>query len=165
MNNDQYVFTTSCTFDAPRDLVWKAYTDAEQLKRWFGPKDFPVFSSQLDLRPQGEYHYGMRGADGAEMWGKWVFREIEAPEKLVFVVHFSDAEGNITRHPGSKHWPLETLSTITFEEHQGKTTVKVKWEALNATAQETQTFKDGSESMEMGLKGTFEQLAAYLKEL
>ena len=76
-------FVISREFDAPRERVWKAWTDVEQLKQWFSPKGFTVIAAKMDLRPGGSYHYGMRAPNGQEMWGKWVFREVKAPERLV----------------------------------------------------------------------------------
>ena len=103
-------------FDAPRDLVWKAFTEPERMKEWWGPKGFTVIASKMDLRPGGSYHYGMKAPNGSTMWGKFVFREIVAPERMVFINSFSDEAGGITRHPMSPTWPLEMLSTFTFEE-------------------------------------------------
>jgi uncharacterized protein YndB with AHSA1/START domain len=155
-------FVISRTFDAPRELVWKAHTEREHLMRWFGPKGFTMSVATLDLRPGGVFHYCMRSPDGQEMWGKWTFREIVAPEKLVVVVSFSDAAGGITRHPMSPTWPLETLGTTTFAEHDDKTTLSVRWSALNATEIERKTFAESHDNMRMGWGGTFDQLADYL---
>ncbi len=69
----------SRVFDAPRDLVWKAFTEPERMKEWWGPKGFTVIASKMDLRVGGGYHYGMKAPDGAAMWGKFVFREITPP--------------------------------------------------------------------------------------
>lgn len=155
-------FVIARTFDAPRELVWKAFTERDQLMRWFGPKGFTMQFATLDLRPGGVFHYGLQSPDGKEMWGKWIFREIVKPERLVFVVSFSDAQGGVTRHPMSPTWPLETLSTNTFTEHEGKTTIAVRWSAINATDDERKTFDDSHEGMRMGWTGTMDQLAAYL---
>ena len=65
-------------FDAPRDLVWKAFTEVDRLKQWWGPKGFRMLTCRLDLRPGGIFLYGMQSPDGHEMWGKWTFREIVA---------------------------------------------------------------------------------------
>ncbi len=155
-------FVISRTFDAPRELMFRVWTDPEHMQRWWGPKGFKVIHSQMDLRPGGSYHYGMRSPDGHDMWGKFVFREIVKPERLVFVNSFSDEKGNVTRHPMHLAWPLEMLSTITFTEQAGKTTVTVRWLPLNATAEERKTFEDGFGSMQQGWGGTFEQLGDYL---
>jgi PhnB protein len=97
------------------------------------------------------------------MWGKWTYREIEPFERLVLVSSFSDAEGRITRHPLSTSWPLETLSTTTFEEKNGKTTITIHWTPLYATNLELKTFDEAHASMRQGWGGTFGQLASYLK--
>lgn len=78
------------TFDAPRELVWKACTEPELMKQWFSPKGFTVRVAKMDFRPGGIYHYCQKSADGLEMWGKVVYREIVAPEKLVYINSFSD---------------------------------------------------------------------------
>lgn len=155
-------FVTSRTFDAPRDLVWQAWTDPERLKEWFGPKGVTIPVCKMDLRPGGVCHYAMRMPNGQDMWGKWTYREILAPEKLVLINSFSDAEGGITRHPMSPTWPLETLSTTTFTEADGKTTLSLRWSPHDATDAERETFNSSHESMKMGWGGTMEQLTAYL---
>lgn len=94
--------------------------------------------------------------------GKWVFREIVVPERIVFVNSFSDENGGLTRHPLSPTWPLELLTTITFAEEVGKTKLTLRWIPVNATEDERKTFNGGRESMKMGWTGTFENLDAYL---
>ena len=88
----------------------------------------------MDLRVGGTYHYGMKAPDGTPMWGKFVYREIVPPERLVFINSFSDEKGGTTRHPGHTSWPLEMHSTFTFEELPGgKTKFTVRWVPHNAT--------------------------------
>jgi uncharacterized protein YndB with AHSA1/START domain len=158
----QKPFVISRTFDAPRDLVWKAFTDPEHLKQWWGPKGCTMRAAKMDLRPGGTYHYCMRTPDGHDMWGKFVYREIVAPERLIFVNSFSDENGGLTRHPMSPTWPLEMLSTFTFVEHEGKTTLTIQWLPINANEVERKTFDDGRGGMTQGWTGTLDQLAAYL---
>lgn len=155
-------FVISRIFDAPRDLVFKANTDPKHLMHWWGPKGFTMLTCTVDLRPGGMFHYGMRAPNGAEMWGKLVYREIVAPERLVVVVSFSDAQGGITRHPLSPQWPLETLSKSTFVAKGGKTELTIRWSPLNPTAEERAAFAAGHEGMKQGLGGSFQQLDAYL---
>lgn len=157
-------FVISRVFDAPRELVYQAWSEPERMARWWGPKGFTVQVKQLDLRPGGMYHYCLKNPGGYEMWGKFVYREIVAPERLVFVSSFSDADGNLTRHPMSATWPLETLSTVLFEDEGGKTKLTIQWIPMNATEEERKTFAEGKVGMEQGLGGTLEQLAAYLAE-
>ncbi len=157
-------FIISRTFDAPRELVFKAWTEADRLKQWFGPKGCSIRVASLDLRPGGVFHYCMVTPDGHEMWGKFVYREIVPPERIVLINSFSDAKGGLTRHPMSATWPLEMLSTTTFSEDlPGKTTITIRWAPVNATAEERKTFDSGHEGMTKGWGGTFEQLAEYLK--
>lgn len=155
-------FVISRVLEAPRDLVWKVHTDCEHLKHWWGPKGFKVTACKLDLRPGGFFLYCLRGFDGPEMWGKFTYRDVVAPERLVFIVTFSDAKGGVTRHPMSPTWPLEMLSTVTFAESNGKTTMTVRWAPHAATEQERETFAAGHEEMRQGWGGTLDQLAAYL---
>src|SRR5437899_7660320 len=84
------------TFDAPRELVFKAWTEPERLAQWWGPKGFTMKKVSVDLRPGGVFHYGMTSPDGHEMWGRFVYREITPPERLIFVNSFSDEDAGIT---------------------------------------------------------------------
>src|SRR5262249_41424714 len=97
------------------------------------------------------------------MWGKFHYREIVPLQRIVFISSFSDEAGGTTRHPLHTSWPLEMLSTVTFEEAPGgKTKLTVRWQAHNATAEEQKTFDTNHNSMRMGWTGTFEQLETYL---
>jgi uncharacterized protein YndB with AHSA1/START domain len=127
-----------------------------------GPKGFTINVTKLDFRPGGIFHYSMRSTDGHEMWGKFVYREIVKPEKIVFVNSFSDEEGNTVRAPFSPTIPLEILNNFTFTEHEGRTTLTLRGRPINATEEEHKTFADMHESMQEGYGGTFDQLADYL---
>lgn len=155
-------FVISRVFDAPRDLVFKAWTEARHIEAWFGPKGCACRVATLELAPGGVCHYAMTMPNGQEAWGKWVYREIKAPGLIVLVSSFSDAKGGITRHPMSETWPLEMLSTVTFDETAGKTTLSIRWSALNATEAEQKTFDESHASMSGGWSGTFGQLEGYL---
>jgi uncharacterized protein YndB with AHSA1/START domain len=156
-------FVISRVLDAPRDLVWKCFTEPEHMKQWWGPKGFTVVKSEMDLRPGGTYLYALQPPGGSVMWGKFTYREIVPPSKLVFINSFSDESGGVTRHPMSPSWPLQLLSTFTFEEMAGgKTRFTVRWSPHNATAEERNTFDAGQASMNQGWGGTLDQLAAYL---
>jgi uncharacterized protein YndB with AHSA1/START domain len=153
---------------APRDLVYRVWTEREHLARWFGPKGCTIPVCDLDLRPGGSFHYCMRFPGGQEMWGKWAFREVVRGERLVFESSFSDAAGAIVRAPFSTLWPLRTLSSVTFEQHAGKgggTVVTVRGIPLDASEAERRTFDEGHASMRQGWAGTFEQLAGHVAML
>jgi len=158
-------FVISRVFDAPRERVWKAWTDAAELKKWWGPQEFKVHTCKVDLRPGGSFHYGMTAPDGTDTWGKFTYRSIEAPNKLVFIVSFSDPKGGVTRHPWSPNWPLQILSTVEFEaQGQGRTRVMVNWLPHEASDTERQSFEEGRESMKQGWGGTLGQLTGYLEK-
>ena len=163
--NNPQEFVISRVFDAPRDLVWKAFTEPERLKQWWGPKGATVIKSEMDLRPGGSYHYAMRMPDGNVIWGKFVYREITPPSRMVFVNSFSDEAGGVTRHPMAPTWPLEMLSIFSFDEVGGKTKFTVHWSPLNASEEERATFAAGHASMNQGWSGTMEQFEAYLAKV
>jgi len=155
-------FIITQTFNAPRARLWKAWTDREQLMQWFGPKGFTMTTAKLDLRPGGTFHYCLSSSDGKEMWGKFVYREINAPERIVLVNSFSDAQGGLTRHPMAPTWPLEMLSSTTLVEEGGKTRLTIEWSPLDPTDEERKMFDGAHEGMKQGWGGTFGQLADYL---
>ena len=156
-------FVIRRTFKAPMDLMFKIWTDPEHLKNWFGPKGATTGYIKTDLRPGGMHHYCMM-YNGVEIWGKFIYREIVPPEKIVWVNSFSDAKGGTTSHPMSPTWPKEMLTTVTFTQHLEFTTVKVEWVPINASQTELETFEAGRASMNQGWGGTLEQLDQYLAE-
>ncbi|HKZ97779.1 MAG TPA: SRPBCC domain-containing protein [Hyphomicrobiaceae bacterium] len=158
-------FVISRVFDAPRELVWKAWTEAPRLAQWWGPKGCTIRVVKLDVRPGGMFHYAMQFKPGHDMWGRFIYREIAAPERLVYVSSFSDAKGGITRAPFpkiSETWPREVLNTLILSEQGGKTTLTLRGSPINATEEEFKTFAGMFASMRQGFSGTFDQLAAYL---
>jgi uncharacterized protein YndB with AHSA1/START domain len=156
-------FLISRSFDAPRDRVWKAWTDPEQLRHWWGPKGFKVHTCKVELRPGGTFLYGMKAPDGSDTWGRFIYREISAPEKLVFIVSFSDPAGGVTRHPWTENWPLHIMSTVTFEAQGNRTKVTVQWTPHEASEAERKAFEEGKPSMQQGWSGTLEQFTDYLQ--
>jgi uncharacterized protein YndB with AHSA1/START domain len=155
-------FSITRVFNAPRQLVWNAWTEAHRLAEWWGPKGFTMKVAKLDLRPGGTFHYSMLTPDGHEMWGKFIYQEIDPPERLVLVNSFSDAAGNITRAPFAADWPLEVRNVMTLTESGGKTTLLLKGRPINATEAERRKFDWFHDSMNQGFGGTFDQLATYL---
>ncbi|HZP09228.1 SRPBCC domain-containing protein [Methyloceanibacter sp.] len=157
---DDFVITR--VVNAPVSRVWKAWTDARDLKQWWGPKGHEIVSTKVDLRPGGIFHYHLRSPSGEDIWGKFVYREIVPEQRLVFITSFSDENAGETRHPMAPDWPLKMLSTVTFAEKDGKTTVTVRWSPYEPTPKERDAFEAGRDSMKAGWTGTFERLEAYL---
>ena len=100
-------------FDAPRELVFKAWTDPQHLVRWMGPRGFTSTIEHSELRVGGAYRIHMRGPEGDDHWTQGVFRELLEPERLAMAGCWADAQGNPTSP--------ETLLTVTFEDYEGKT--------------------------------------------
>jgi uncharacterized protein YndB with AHSA1/START domain len=157
---EEFVLTRE--FAAPRELVFRAWTESERLAKWFGPAGMTVFVKANDPRPGGVMHYGMKTPTGQTMYGRWVYRAVVPPDRLAFVVSFADEHGNPVRAPFSDTWPVEVLSEITFIEWDGRTTVTMRGVPVNATAAEKAAFKAGHGNMDRGWAGTLDQLAAHL---
>jgi uncharacterized protein YndB with AHSA1/START domain len=156
-------FVISRVFDAPRDLLWRCFTELERMQQWWGPKGVKVVKTKMDFRVGGIYLYGMQNPDGQIMWGRMVYREISPPERLVFINSFSDEAAGLTRHPLAPQWPLQMLSIFTFEEQPGsKSKFTVHWSPYEPTAEEQAVFDAGHDSMTMGWSGTLDKLEAYL---
>ena len=98
--------------DAPRALVFKAWTDPVHAARWWGPKGFTIHSCVMDVRLGGAWRICMRSSEGTEHCKRGVYRQIVAPERLVFTYAWEDAQGN----PGH-----ETLVTVTLAELGART--------------------------------------------
>ncbi len=137
-------------FNAPRGRVWKAWTDTRQLARWWGPAGFTNPVCEADVRPGGAIRIDMRGPDGTVYPMTGLYREVVAPERLVFTVSALDAKGK----------PLfEVLNTVTFAEQGGKTLLKVRAQVVNKTAGADAYLK----GMEAGWSQSIERLEALLK--
>jgi len=152
-------------FAAPKELVFKAFTEAEHLAKWWGPTGFELNIKELGVRPNGFFHYKMISDQGMEMWGKFEYFEINPFDEVVFTSAFSDENGNITPAPFFDTWPLKVLNIWTFTENEGKTTLTLKGAPFKASEGEIQAYKDNIPSMEKGFGGTFDKLEDYLESI
>ena len=156
------------TFDAPRELVWKAWTEPERLMHWWGPQDLTpgdarLNIARLDFRPGGVFHYSLQSPDGSLVWGKFVYREIAAPKRIVFVSSFTDEAGNPTRHPQNPAWPLEVINTLTLSVQEGQTTLILR-QSLHAGEADRKAFTDAHEATRQDFRSAFDRLAAFLAQ-
>jgi len=120
---DQVVVITR-VFDAPRELVWRAWTECERLMRWWGPRGFTTPFCKIDLRAGGVYRNSMRSPEGKDYWSTGTYREIVPLKRIVCTDSFADEEGNVvpaTHYGMSADYPLEMLVTVIFEELDGRT--------------------------------------------
>ena len=138
------------TFDAPRELVFEAWTKPDMVKRWLGTAGWPMAACEIDLKVGGAFRYVWRNADGAEMGVGGVYREIVRPERIVHTELFDD------------DWTGgETLVTTTFVERDGRTTVTCT--VLYASREVRDRVLESP--MEAGMAETFANLAALLDSL
>jgi uncharacterized protein YndB with AHSA1/START domain len=115
--------------DAPRKLVFEAWTKPEHLMRWFAPQGCSTPFCTVDLRVGGKFHFCMRMPNGLEIWGLGVYKEIVEPERIVYIDTFADVAGNVVppSHYGmSASYPEETVVTLTFFERDGKTKLTLR---------------------------------------
>jgi uncharacterized protein YndB with AHSA1/START domain len=136
-------------FDAPRDMVFKAWTDPERVAQWWGPHGFTNPVCEMDVRPGGALRIVMRAPDGAEYPMEGVFREIVEPERLVFTNIAVDQKGRSL---------IKGHTTVTFVEHRGKTKLTLQTSATGLVAIAVAML----EGMEAGWNGSLDRLARYL---
>jgi uncharacterized protein YndB with AHSA1/START domain len=136
-------------FDAPRELVFKAWTDPKHVAQWWGPKGFTNPVCELNVRPGGAIRIHMRGPDGTVYPMTGVYQEIVEPERLVFTSAALDERGK----------PLfEVLSTVTFAEQGGKTTLTLQARVVKSTA-EAAPYLEG---MAQGWTQSLDRFAAFV---
>jgi len=105
------------TFAAPRARVWQAWTDPEQVTRWWGPQYFTAPAATIDLRVGGKYHFCMRSPEGQDFWSTGVYQEITPMDRIVYTDSFSDADGSIISPQAygmGDDFPMETVVTLLF---------------------------------------------------
>ena len=147
--NERTVVITR-VFDAPRELVWKAWTDPRHMAQWWGPQGFTNPVCEMDVRPGGALRIVMRAPDGAEHPMRGVFREIVEPGRLVFTAAAEDENGNPL---------LEVLTTVTFAEQDGKTKLNVHARAVGLAVAAARML----EGMQAGWTQSLDRLAAHIR--
>ena len=148
-------FVMERVFNAPRDLVFEAFSDCKHLAHWWGPKDWTLPVCQMDFRPGGVWLYCMRGPDGMESWGKATYQEIVAPERIVYTDAFVDAAGNpIENTP-------EMVITMVFEAAGSQTKLLSCTEFPSAADLEAVL----AMGMVEGITQTWDRLDAYLAQV
>jgi len=158
------IFELERTFSSPLDLVWAAHSDIGHLQHWWGPKGCKLDALSLEFRPGGLFHYRMSYTTGAEMWGRFFYRDIADKKRIVWLNSFSNPGGGITRAPFSNDCPLEMLNDMVFTEKAGKTTLSLTSQPFGATPAEVQFYADLKPSLAQGYGGTLDALEAYLND-
>jgi len=137
----------SRVFDAPRELVWKAWTDPKQLAQWWGPQGFTNPVCELDPRPGGAILVHMRAPNGVVYPMKGVFQEVASPERLVFLCGALDEAGELL---------FEVLTTVIFAEQASETKLTMRARVVKSTPAAAVHIA----GMEIGWTQSLERLAA-----
>ena len=139
------VLTITRVFDAPRELLFKTWTDPRHAMNWWGPTDYPVTHVEMDVRPGGAWRNCLTSTEtGKELWQGGVYREVVPPARLVFTFAWDDDGG---RGP-------ETLVTVTFADEGGKTRMTFRQEPFQSVEN-----RDGHRG---GWTSSFDRLDAFL---
>ncbi|MEE9447466.1 MAG: SRPBCC domain-containing protein [Arenicellales bacterium] len=153
-------------YDAPRQLVFEAWTQAEHLKNWQFPfKGFKVEFIHADIQAGGSSLHKMTTPDGFEMWLLTEYTEMTPPESLVFTQYNSNEAGDILPNPQMPNWPKELRTTINLVEKGGKTLLELIWQPINPTTEEAEAFEASRSEHGKGWGAGLEQLEGYLPTL
>lgn len=151
--------------NAPLSLVWKAHSEAEHLAQWWGPVGKKLLVKKLEFRPDGIFHYGMEAADGSMWWGRFLYREIVPQKKLVYLSSFANEKAEVVPAPFPGNFPLLVENTLTLQEQDGKTLLRLQGLPHDASATEQAFFESMFTSMNGGFGATYDQLDTYLASL
>lgn len=156
-----FIFAQERRFAGTQQRLWEVWTIPEHLEQWWGPAGMKLIIKRLDLEAGKDMLYGMQGPMGT-MWGKFVYVDIKAPNRLSYIVSFCNEEGIPVRHPMAPLWPLEVYCEQDFIADGDETVLKSRSWAINANEAEVAVYKAGFAGMAVGFAGTLGQLDAYL---
>ncbi len=161
MVNETERMVVTRVFDAPRELVWKAWTDPKYVKQWWGPKGFTAPFCEMDFREGGKFLFCMRAPDGQEFWNAGEYHEIVLHEKIVSSMYFSDSKGNRVEAAqlGIEHEAIENVHDVILFEDIGNGQTKLTFIG-------NETMRNAIESGQLeGTKQILDKLAAVVDEL
>lgn len=162
MDTSKQKLSLTKTFNAPKLMVFEAFSNPEALAKWWGPVEAPIDVMKLDFKVGGSFHYKMKGKQ--INYGIFKYKEIDKPNSITWINSFANEKGEIIKPPfEGMDVPREILCKITLTEKDGITTLLLQSEPVNASESEISTFAAITEGMEKGFGGTFNQLDHYLK--
>ena len=150
-------------FDAPRELVWRAWTDPDLLHRWYGP-GVETIIHRFDLKPGGSWLNEMKWGGNSD-FSKMVFQEVREPERLVWHHSSSDSDWNIITSPMMADWPRVLLTTVLFEDMGDQTKVRLSQVPIEATDAEIACFATTMAGMDKGWGSRYALLDEMFVEL
>jgi len=163
MQTTKEQFSITRKLNAAKAVVFKAFSNAEALAKWWGPANMSIDVLQLDFRPKGIFHYSMKTAD-AVRYGIFRYVAIEEPDRIEWINSFANEAGEIIAAPfPGLVFPKEVMNIMTLTEENGVTTLHLTGYPINASEEEENTYYSMFASMNQGFTGTLNQLEAYLK--
>lgn len=160
-NAGQDRFVLIHEFNAPKKLVFNAFSNAEALNEWWGPVECKNTVLKLEFKKGGIFHFKMEN-DGNVSYGRFLFGDIEPYDLLEFSNAFADAAGNVVPAPFDINLPLEIFYRLVFTESNGKTVITLTGEPLGGTAEQAAALRSIHPDMQKGFGATFDKLAVYL---
>lgn len=150
-------------FDAPRDLVWRTWTEPSLLARWYGP-NVETIIHRLDVAPGGLWLNEMK-MGGRSSYQRAEYTEVIKPERLVCLMSNTDADWNVVPNPMMANWPRKLLTTVTFSEEGANTRTRLTWAPFEASDAEIACFAAAIGGMGKGWSAGMDLLAKLLAEL
>lgn len=154
-------FFMARSFDAPLERMYALCTDPALIAQWLPPTGATMRFLRADVRPGGSSFYEMPHPNGSTLYGLIKYLALEPPHRIVYTQQFCDAGERLIRAPFFAHWPETMLTTLELaEEGADQTRLVVRWEPLDATAEEIAEFVEQRGGMAMGWGGSFGKLEA-----
>ena len=157
-------FSISYEFNAPKELVFNAFSTAEAMNEWWGPVQTKNSVISLDFKPGGIFHFKMEAADVTN-YGRFVFGTIQPYDLLEFTNSFADEHANVVPAPFGISLPDRIFYRIIFTENNGKTTITMTGQPVDASPEQEAGFLSINEGMQEGFGASFMQLATYLNKI
>lgn len=155
-------FKLERTFAAPLDQVWAAWTQPGKLEKWFGPKGCTAESVKFDLKPGGVTLTKLSFPGAPPMYARFIYREISAPRRLVWLHAVADEKGNATRHPMAQAMPAQMLAVLELAADGDQTRMTLTKTPFEATVDEVEAFRGMIQSMTRGWTGNLDVLDEHL---
>jgi uncharacterized glyoxalase superfamily protein PhnB/uncharacterized protein YndB with AHSA1/START domain len=156
----ELVFTRH--FNAPKDMVFAAFSSAEAMAEWWGPSEANTTVISFDFSPGGRFHYKSE-IKGHTSYGLLVYGAIRKPDLIEFTSSFSNDKAEVVSSPMMASWPKEIFNSFSFTESNGITTITIIGYPVNPTEEEYKTFVDLQPGVQKGMGGMFDQLQQYIE--
>lgn len=163
MMSDLPIFVLEREFAAPRDLVWRTWTEPDLLSHWYGPGVDTVIH-ELSVEPGGVWLNEMKMGERSG-YQKSVYTEVIPPQRLVMLMSTTDQNWELAANPMMPDWPATLLTVVTFEEIDGVTKMRLEWSPHNASAAEIACFANAVENLGKGWGAGMDMLEKLLSDL